>query len=130
MNLEGANLIYGIREYISWTQYINNGLNENKKRTHIWNSYILAYDMSFCPLLNKLEWSDYISPRVDANSTRWKFKCGWWISTRLHNEMEAREDCGYHKCGICNNTSHNRETCHSRIHVVCATCLEDLKYHK
>jgi hypothetical protein len=101
-----------------------------KKRTHIWNSYRLTYDMSFCPLSNKLERSDYTSPRVDANSTRWKFRRGRLISTHLHNEMDAREDCVYYRCCICNNTSHNMKTCHRRIHAIRASCLADLKYHK
>jgi hypothetical protein len=32
MNLQGANLICGMKEYVSWTKHIMNGLNENQKK--------------------------------------------------------------------------------------------------
>jgi hypothetical protein len=35
-------------------------------------SYKSAYGMSFCPLLDKLEWSDYNRLWVEADSSRWK----------------------------------------------------------
>jgi hypothetical protein len=39
-------------------------------------SYRLAYDNSFRPLPDKLEWTDYTGPKVEADSSRWKLGRG------------------------------------------------------
>jgi hypothetical protein len=67
--------------------------------------------MSFCPLPDELEWSDYNEPWVEADSSRWKLMCGRWISTRLHNEMDVKEGHAHYRCDICNDTGYNRKTC-------------------
>jgi hypothetical protein len=77
-------------------------------------SYRLAYDNSFRPLPNKLEWTNYTGPRVEADSSRWKLGRGWWMSTDLHNEMDAREGHAHYRCGICNDTGYNKKKCHNR----------------
>jgi hypothetical protein len=54
--------------------------------------------MSFHQLSDKLEWSDYTRPQVEANLSRYKFRCGRWMCTRLHNEIDEREDYAYIIC--------------------------------
>jgi len=78
---------------------------------YIIQSYRSVYGMSFHPLPDELEWTNYTRPQVEAYSSRWKFGYGQWMLTRLHNEMDARESHAPYRCDICNNTSHNRKTC-------------------
>jgi len=49
------------------------------------------YETPFQLLPNKLEWSEYTSPQVEQNPSRWKTGQGWKKPTRLHNKMDARE---------------------------------------
>lgn len=77
-------------------------------------NYRSVYNMSFHPLPDNLECTRL---QVEANSSRWKFGHGQWMSTRLNNEMDAREGHAYYKCGICNDTSHNRKTCPNLTYV-------------
>jgi hypothetical protein len=84
--------------------------------------------MSFCTLPDELEWSNYTGSRVEANLCRWKFRCGQRMSTRLHNEMDGREDHTHYRCDICNDISHNWKTCHNRQckydnTIVCKLCM-------
>jgi len=65
--------------------------------------------MLLCQLLDELKWTDYIRPRVEANSSRWKLKRSQRMSTCLHNEMNAREDHTYYRYEICNDIEHNRK---------------------
>jgi hypothetical protein len=60
--------------------------------------------MPLCPLLDELQWTNYIGPRVEANSSRWKLKHSQRMSTCLHNEMNAREGHAHYRCGIYNDT--------------------------
>jgi hypothetical protein len=70
-------------------------------------SYKSAYGMSFCPLLDKLEWSDYNRLWVEADSSRWKPRHSRQMSACLHNQMDANEVYAHYRWGICNN----RKTC-------------------
>jgi len=66
--------------------------------------------MPLCPLLSdELQWTDYIGPRVEANSSRWKLKYIQRTSTYLHNEMNVREGHADYRCRICNDIGHNRK---------------------
>jgi hypothetical protein len=56
--------------------------------------------MWFHQLLDKLEWSDYSRPLIEVDSSKYKFKCGRWMSSRLHNEIDAREDHAYYMCHL------------------------------
>jgi hypothetical protein len=67
--------------------------------------------MSFYPLPNELEWSDYTGPLVEVDLSRWKFRCIRQMSTCLHNEMNAREGHAHYRRDICNEICHNRKTC-------------------
>jgi len=77
-------------------------------------SYKLAYGISFCPLPNELEWSDYTGPLVEVDLSRWKFGRIRQMSTCLHNEMDAREGHAHYRRDICNEIGQNRKTCSNR----------------
>ena len=68
----------------------------------------------FYSLPDELEWSNYTRPRVEADSSRWKFRRGRWMSTRLYNKMNEREGYAHYRYGVCNDTSHNRKICHNQ----------------
>jgi hypothetical protein len=43
---------------------------------YIIQSYRSVYGMSFHPLPDELEWTNYTRPQVEAYSSRWKFGYG------------------------------------------------------
>jgi len=65
--------------------------------------------MSLRSLPDELEWIDCTGSRVQADSSRWKLGHGRWISTCLHNKMDAREGYVHYRCDICNDIGHNRK---------------------
>jgi hypothetical protein len=77
-------------------------------------SYRSSYEMSFRPLLNELEWTDYTGPQVEGDSSRWKLGRDQRMSTRLQNKMGARECHAHYRYVISNATWHNRKICPNR----------------
>ena len=54
-------------------------------------SYKVAYTSYFQLIPDASEWSEYTGPMVYGCPTRWRIEKGRKRSTRLHNEMDARE---------------------------------------
>jgi len=54
--------------------------------------------------------TDYTGSRAEVDSYRWKLGHGRRMSTYFHNEMDAKEGHTHYRCGIYNDTRHNRKT--------------------
>ena len=63
------------------------------------------------------EWPTYDGPTIVPYESMKRIGSGRLKSTRLHNEMDIREEKTIIKFGLCRQPSHNRRSCKNRNQV-------------
>ncbi|RVW26810.1 hypothetical protein CK203_099738 [Vitis vinifera] len=74
-------------------------------------AYLSTWASLFYLIFDELEWPQYNGPIiVPSDSMKW-LTSGRPKSSRLHNEMDARETRTPQTCGLCKQSGHNRRSC-------------------
>ncbi|KAL6323508.1 hypothetical protein AAG906_039085 [Vitis piasezkii] len=76
--------------------------------------YLSTWAPLFYLIFDELEWSQYNGPIIIPSDSMKRLTFGPPKSSRLHNEMDARETRTPQTCGLCKPSSHNRCSCPKR----------------
>ena len=80
-------------------------------------SYYDTWASFFHQIFNEDEWPLYDGPTIVPPEPMQHMGNGHLKSTRLHNEMDAREGKTTITCGLCKQLGHNRWSCKNRNQV-------------
>ncbi|XP_038693778.1 uncharacterized protein LOC119991504 [Tripterygium wilfordii] len=73
-------------------------------------AYESSYAPIFCPIPDESGWQIYSGPVVIADPDQRRSSKGRPKSTRIRNEMDAREGRSSNKCSICGQRGHNKKS--------------------
>ncbi|KAL6314595.1 hypothetical protein AAG906_026935 [Vitis piasezkii] len=77
-------------------------------------AYLSTWAPLFYPIFDELEWPQYNGPIIVPSDSMKRLTSGRPKSSRLHNEMDARETRTPQTCGLCKQSGHNRRSCPNR----------------
>ena len=77
-------------------------------------AYLSTWAPLFYPIFDELEWPQYNGPIIVHSNSMDRLTFGQPKSSRLHNEMDAKETRTPQTCGRCKKSSHNRCSCPNR----------------
>ncbi|RVW29435.1 Serine/threonine-protein phosphatase 7 long form-like [Vitis vinifera] len=77
-------------------------------------AYLSTWALLFYPIFDELEWPQYNGPIIVPSDSMKRLTSGRPKSSRLHNEMDARETRTPQTCGLCKQSGHNRRSCPNR----------------
>ncbi|RVW99497.1 Serine/threonine-protein phosphatase 7 long form-like [Vitis vinifera] len=77
-------------------------------------AYLSTWAPLFYPIFDELEWPQYNGPIIVPSDSMKRLTSGRPTSSRLHNEMDARETRTPQTCGLCKQSGHNRRSCPNR----------------
>nr|CAN61286.1 hypothetical protein VITISV_028650 [Vitis vinifera] len=77
-------------------------------------AYLSTWASLFYLIFDELEWPQYNGPIIVSSDSMKQLTSGRPKSSRLHNEMDARETGTVQTCGVCKQSGHNRRSCPNR----------------
>ena len=80
-------------------------------------SYYDTWASLFHPICNEDEWPLYDGPTIVPPESMKRIGSGRPRSTRLHNEIDVREEKTTITCGLCKQLGHNQQSCKNRNQV-------------
>ncbi|RVW80341.1 hypothetical protein CK203_039211 [Vitis vinifera] len=80
-------------------------------------AYLSTWAPLFYLIFDELEWPQYNGPIIVPSDSMKRLTSGQPKSSRLHNEMDARETRTPQTCGLCKQSGHNRRSCLKRKRV-------------